>query len=872
MKHLFLLTSLSLISLTAFSQQGTIELPATGQLTSYHTGDDGDLQNGVHWPTQRFTNHGNGTCTDALTGLIWATEGNIMAMRDPDFDQDYDVGDGSVNWTTALDYVAKLNNENYLGHDDWRLPNIMELTSLLDLGRPDTALGENHPFVNIQQVYWSSSSGDDKGIAFAVGMYQWEIHSNSKFWPGQVLWFRKILPEIYADKRKVYVLPVRGEHGIGLIELPKTSQELSLYPGDDKDLDLGVSWPTPRFIDHNDSTVTDRLTGLMWTQNSDPLDLFGLTGTNWDDEITWTQAFAYLDSLNNMNYCGYNDWRLPNRHEILSLRHFGGNYLFTYLPPNNPFTPPAGRYWTSTTAAHATLSVHAVNITLVDVTLELLKEDPGLSRIWPVRHDDDPLPSGSIQGKVLINGGPLQDVLLKIEGPVNATVKTSETGEYFFDYMPPGNYIVTPEKIYYEFSPVSATINLSGQTITQDFTATMTATHGWQNITNHTSEYLSIHDLHFIGQEGWLAGGNDRVYYTPDGGETFQIQALPENSGITSSIFMKNNLEGYVVTFSGKIVKTENGGTNWSMLHEPGGVLNSVHFPPDSDTGYTCGANGTVWSFDDAGITDISPTGVSVNLQSICFPEDNSEGKVLGEVYIGKYKENTWNNLQFYSSTDGRNSLFFNDNITGWAVGGYGLINYTIDGIEWLHSQQSGLSDKLLQDVFFINSTEGWIVGGEVIWHSQDGGHNWFDDAPGFADGMSLVSVFFTSQNEGYAGGNKVLLKYGPLVPNAGVFEKNPATGADVLLYPNPTRGKFQITNSKHQTNSKFKIQNSKLQVEVVDLYGKPVAISPFHQLGEGPGVGAGTLELNISHLPAGIYFVRINLENQTIVKKIIKQ
>jgi len=31
------------------------------------------------------------------------------------------------------------------------------------------------------------------------------------------------------------------------------------------------------------------------------------------------------------------------------------------------------------------------------------------------------------------------------------------------------------------------------------------------------------------------------------------------------------------------------------------------------------------------------------------------------------------------------------------------------------------------------------------------------------------------------------------------------------------------------------------------------------------------TLELDISHLPPGIYFIRIHLENQTIVKKIVK-
>jgi uncharacterized protein YfaS (alpha-2-macroglobulin family) len=33
----------------------------------------------------------------------------------------------------------------------------------------------------------------------------------------------------------------------------------------------------------------------------------------------------------------------------------------------------------------------------------------------------------------------------------------------------------------------------------------------------------------------------------------------------------------------------------------------------------------------------------------------------------------------------------------------------------------------------------------------------------------------------------------------------------------------------------------------------------------------SGTLELNISHLPAGIYFIRFSFDNQMIQKKIIK-
>jgi hypothetical protein len=80
-------------------------------------------------------------------------------------------------------------------------------------------------------------------------------------------------------------------------------------------------------------------------------------------------------------------------------------------------------------------------------------------------------------------------------------------------------------------------------------------------------------------------------------------------------------------------------------------------------------------------------------------------------------------------------------------------------------------------------------------------------------------------------------------------------------VFPNPTHGKFQITNPKHQTNPKTQIQN----IEVVDLYGKVV-------LKEEKGRrGKGEIGFDVGALPAGIYLVRIHLENQTIVKKIIK-
>ena len=67
--------------------------------------------------------------------------------------------------------------------------------------------------------------------------------------------------------------------------------------------------------------------------------------------------------------------------------------------------------------------------------------------------------------------------------------------------------------------------------------------------------------------------------------------------------------------------------------------------------------------------------------------------------------------------------------------------------------------------------------------------------------------------------------------------------------------------------NLQFTIYNlgsAGVEVEVVDLYGKVLET-------RNPEPGTSKLELDISNYPAGIYFIRINLENQTIVKKIIK-
>ena len=351
--------------------------------------------------------------------------------------------------------------------------------------------------------------------------------------------------------------------------------------------------------------------------------------------------------------------------------------------------------------------------------------------------------------------------------------------------------------------------------------------------------------------EVWITGwGDGEVFYSPDGGETFQIQQLPLNSGISSSVFMKNNLSGYVVTFLGNILKTDDGGTNWTTLHEPGGALNSVHFPPSSNTGYACGTNGTVWMFDDTSITDMSPPDNASNLQSICFPADNNDGKVCGQTTIARYKNNSWSNLQLYNSTIFYNSIFFINDTTGWAVGLDGYIILTNDGISWVG--QTSNTNRTLNDVFFINSLEGWVAGDETLLHTVDGGISWAEDLEPQTIENGLRAIYFTSPNNGYAIGNYTVLKYGEISGIGDGIETIPFE-----IFPNPANDKFKVQSQK------FKVEDAK--IEIYDLNGRKL-------LERQIPAGNEIVEIDVRNLASGVYFCRLTSENKSTTQKLIIQ
>ncbi|MDX2430890.1 MAG: DUF1566 domain-containing protein [Bacteroides sp.] len=257
-----------------------------------------------------YSDHGNGTITDNVSGLTWEKDMGIKI--------------------TYNDAFIKADTMTLAGYSDWRVPSIKELYSLImftgrvsgataispfidtayfiqPLGDPD--LGERE----IDAQTWSSTqyagltmNGDS--TVFGVNFVDGRIKGYPKFRPGS----NNTLP------RTMYFRMVRGNSSYGRNE----------------------------FAENDDLTISDLATGLMWQKADD--------GVLRD----WEDALAYAESL---ELGGFDDWRLPNAKELQSIVDYNRSPQATGTPAIDPLfetteiLDPDGNpgqypyFWTGTT-------------------------------------------------------------------------------------------------------------------------------------------------------------------------------------------------------------------------------------------------------------------------------------------------------------------------------------------------------------------------------------------------------------------------------------------------------------------------------------------------------------------------------------------
>lgn len=208
----------------------------------------------------------NDIVTDQVTGLMWQDNAEAAAIDKKSLQE-------------AMDYC---NDLSLGGYTDWRLPNIKELETIIDYGRYAPAI--DPVFNNItmnsdyDNYYWSSSMS-------YIDAYVIEFYYGSS---------DSIGGAFSLDKEKVIGEAVRCVRG----------EEQTEH--------------ADRF-ERNDDIVIDRATGLMWQDDAASIEERNSLKRNWEEEID------YCESL---ELGGYNDWRLPNSRELISIHEFSEEIEF----------------------------------------------------------------------------------------------------------------------------------------------------------------------------------------------------------------------------------------------------------------------------------------------------------------------------------------------------------------------------------------------------------------------------------------------------------------------------------------------------------------------------------------------------------------
>lgn len=271
-------------------------------------GDDASASKGISWPVSRFTDNQNGTVTDHLSGLIWLQDANCK---------------GTMRWEAALTAANQLAS-GACGLSDgstqgqWRMPNVNELESLVDVSqtRPAILAGASFTNVSLGSAYWSSTTytalpSSAMAIRFTDGRWINGIDAgdagfnNSKSASSNALWAVK------SGATGSIQLLATGVYAAGTGQYVDNGGTPSM-PGDDAALQKGAPLTSPRFIDKGDGTLMDTVTGLIWLKKANCL------------SGAWSSVIISINRLAS-GQCGLNDastpgqWRLPNRSEMLSL-------------------------------------------------------------------------------------------------------------------------------------------------------------------------------------------------------------------------------------------------------------------------------------------------------------------------------------------------------------------------------------------------------------------------------------------------------------------------------------------------------------------------------------------------------------------------
>lgn len=291
-----------------------------------------------------------------------------------------------------------------------------------------------------------------------------------------------------------------------------------------------------------------------------------------------------------------------------------------------------------------------------------------------------------------------------------------------------------------------------------------------ERYSNPITDFKRIIFLDGSQMEAIAIGTNGKIFYSNQWGWTWGEITNPSGGTNFWGIAFANATTGMIVGENARILRTTNGGQNWTQLVVSIGVdLYDIRME-NATTAITCGEGGKIFRTTDGGDnwTEVytSPTGAA--LRSFGFFNSNpSIGAVWGEK--GVHATTTDGGATWSEAFQERKEFNFVTPLTNFhrdnssegdtlvVVGNSGAFSKTTNaGATWSSISTGTTLD--LESAYFIDSQTGWAVGGKssplqrIILKTTNGGANWTTQLTASAN--NLYDVEFINSTTGIAVGN----------------------------------------------------------------------------------------------------------------------
>lgn len=336
----------------------------------------------------------------------------------------------------------------------------------------------------------------------------------------------------------------------------------------------------------------------------------------------------------------------------------------------------------------------------------------------------------------------------------------------------------------------------------------------WQVIKEFTD--CNFYRLNFFNaSSGNISGdsaGIPAIWKTTDSGNNWVRKEITGYSQINCTFFLNENTGfacGSNVSDAGPdIIKTTNGGLNWSVMYNINALISDIYFI-DINTGWACDGAGNTFKTTNSGVSWIMyGTPVTVIL----------------------------------------NSIYFQNSLTGFTCGAQGkLLRSTNGGVNWFLTPPGTINDLI--QVKFSNLQNGCVVGNSgTRYITTNGGINWLNhsevsDIDLTCAAFSSPSVIFTGGYYSYAASYDIAL-----LPVNNPVLNFPAQYKLEQNYPNPFNPVTSIT---------FSVKNNCFaELNIYDVTGKLVKEITKNNFKPGEY----TFTADLSQYSSGVYFYNLKI------------